>query len=101
MEEFDELAKAFFKATGDERKAIFDKVEKEAAAITDDKNKLSADVYVKTMQKILEKGNAFVASELKRVDKLSKGKVSEKKKDQLKNRSNILMSFKHHLKDEL
>ena len=28
VEEFDELAKAFFKATGDERKAIFDKVEK-------------------------------------------------------------------------
>ena len=101
MEEFDQLAKSFFKATGDEQKAVYEKVQTAAAAITDEKKKLSADVYVKTMQKILEKGKEFVQSELTRVDKLGKGKLSEKKKAQLKNRSNILMSFKHLLKDEL
>ena len=101
VEEFDQLAKSFFKATGDEQKAVFEKVQTAAAAITDEKKKLSADVYVKTMQKILEKGKEFVETELTRVDKLGKGKLSEKKKAQLKNRSNILMSFKHLLKDEL
>ncbi|KAI0227619.1 Endoplasmic reticulum resident protein 29 [Lamellibrachia satsuma] len=62
VEEFDELAKAFFKATGDERKAIFDKVEKEAAAITDDKKKLSADVVISLMLVVIVDINHLLAA---------------------------------------
>ena len=54
-------------------------------------------VYVKAMQKIAEKGNEFVESEIARVEKLSEGKVSDTKKAQLKDRANILTSFLQYL----
>lgn len=62
-----------------------------------------AVVYVKTLQKVLENGDSFVGSELARVEKLSEGKVSDKKKAQLKDRVSILTSIQLQmsLKDEL
>ena len=48
---------------------------------------------MKTMQKVVEKGDDFVDSELTRVEKLMDGKVSDKKKQQLKDRANILTVF--------
>ena len=101
VEEFDDLVKRFMKATDAERKAILDKATKQSLALDDEKTKKSADVYVKIMQKILVKGNEFVATEMTRVEKLSKGKLSENKKAQLKSQANILMSFKNTIRDEL
>lgn len=53
----------------------------------------SAEVYVKVMRKIIEKGDDFLSSEVSRVDTLSKGKLAKEKKDEMERRLNILMSF--------
>jgi len=105
IEELDKLVKQFLATRlTDERQAIFAEAEKARDKIAegdDSTAKDRADVYMKTMQKIMEVGEKFVNQELTRVEKLSDGKVSEKKKMQLKDRASILTSFQLHLKDEL
>jgi len=103
LQEFDELVKQFLHATGNERKTIVDKADALKDTISDAVKKERAVVYVKTMQKVLENGDGFINTELARVEKLSEGKVSDKKKAQLKDRSSILTSFQLQLqmKDEL
>ena len=96
-----------FLATSDEaaRKNIIQKAQEKADSYEDEITKTRAAVYVKTFQKMLEKGDDFVKSELKRVDTLLEGKVSDKKKAQLRDRSHILTSFEMRMttdtKDEL
>ena len=58
-------------------------------------------MYIKTMSKVLDKGSNFINTEMERVEKLKDGKVSDKKKEQLGKRLNILTSFEMRLKDEL
>ena len=54
----------------------------------------SAEVYVKVMRKILEKGDDFLRSETERVDSLRKGaKITGDKKAEMERRLNILQSF--------
>lgn len=52
-----------------------------------------AEVYVKVMRKILEKGDEFVVTERERVNKILKGHLSNEKKNELLNRWNIVDSF--------
>ena len=84
------------------RKNIIDEAQKLVESFKEDEVKSTrASVYIKTFQKMLEKGDDFVNSELKRVETLLDGKVSDKKKVQLRDRSNILTSFQLNMKDEL
>jgi len=104
IEEFDELVKQFFEVTGDDRKQIMEKAEAIKEAITDDSVKKDrATVYVKAMQKVIENGDGYIDTEIARVEKLSEGKVSERKKAQLKDRASILTSFQLQMskKEEL
>jgi endoplasmic reticulum protein 29 len=101
IEEFDILAKDFFKASGDDRKTVHQTALDKAAAIENENEKGRALFYAKTMEKIIENGYDFLKTELERVTKLSEGKLSESKKKQLNDRVNILTSFKLRLKDEL
>jgi len=104
IEEFDELVKQFFQVSGDDRNQIVEKAEKVKEAITDDTVKKDrATVYVKAMQKVIENGDGYIDTEIARVEKLAEGKVSEKKKAQLKDRASILTSFQLQMpkKDEL
>jgi len=104
IEEFDELVKQFFQVSGDDRKQVMDKAEEMKEAITDDAVKKDrATVYVKAMQKVIENGDGYIDTEIARVEKLSEGKVSEKKKAQLKDRVSILTSFQLQMtkKEEL
>lgn len=59
----------------------------------------AAKVYVKTMERILERGDVFIQTEQTRIDGLLKGKLSNDKKQKMEERRNILHSFTH--KDEL
>lgn len=59
----------------------------------------AAKVYVKTMEKIMERGDVFVQSEQTRIEGLLKGKLSTEKKRTMEERRNILQSFAH--RDEL
>lgn len=61
----------------------------------------SAEVYVKVMRKMIEKGDEFLSSENLRVENLLKGKISKEKKEDLLHRVNILQAFKTTVHDEL
>lgn len=53
----------------------------------------SAEIYVKSMRKINEKGDQFIATERERINKILKGDVSKEKKQDFTVRLNILDSF--------
>uniref|UniRef100_A0A0B7AJI0 Endoplasmic reticulum resident protein 29 n=1 Tax=Arion vulgaris TaxID=1028688 RepID=A0A0B7AJI0_9EUPU len=101
LEDFDKLVAEFLKAAKDQRAAVLEKAEQTVGQLTQDVDKASADVYIKTMRRVLEKGDEFIASEVLRVEKLRSGKVSDKKKEQLNDRLNILTTFQINIKDEL
>ena len=90
IEEFDKLVKDLWLSDANARQEVIKEAEQAATQITEESKKERAGIYVKTMQKVVEKGDDFVDSELTRVEKLMDGKVSDKKKQQLKDRANIL-----------
>ena len=92
LEVFDGLAHRFI-ATASDRKEILRQAEDEWDKVTLNSERKSAEVYVKVMRKILEKGNDFLPSELSRVQTLSKGNLAQEKKDEMERRLNILTSF--------
>lgn len=104
IEEFDGFIQEFYKASSEsEKQTVIDKAQAAAEKVSEDL-KERATIYVKTFQKLLEKGNDFISTELSRVEKLSEEKVSAKKKQQLKDRASILTSFQLWMKsahDEL
>ena len=102
MEEFDKVAEEFAKENCNEkRKQLLRKTEDLWDKVTGNTNQKSAEVYVKTMRKIIEKGNEFMNNELKRVQNILKGKLSKEKTTEMQHRINILQSFKIITKDEL
>lgn len=99
LEEYDNFVADF--THSNDQASVITKAEEAAKKLTLESEKASAEVYIKIMKKFEEKGKTFVTSEITRVEKLRDGKVSDKKKEQLGTRLNILGRFKHHLKDEL
>lgn len=99
IKEFDEYASSFMKGAKPEREGILKKAESKAKELKDDRQKKSADTYVKVMRKVAEKGDEFVAKELERVSNIQKGKLTKEKKTEMQSKVNILQSFR--LKDEL
>lgn len=100
LPQFDELAEEFMVADNKENmESILSKAKELASAITEGVEKRSADVYVKMMQKVIERGMGFIASEKERVKNIKEGKITSTKKEEMQGRLNILHSFKH--KDEL
>lgn len=57
----------------------------------------TGEVYVKMMQRLLEKGSVFVDDEMKRLNKLMGGKLSQEKKTDMGYRINILRAFRDEL----
>lgn len=100
LEDFDKLVAEFQKTPDDKKPDLLKKAEELASKYTSEKEKKSAEIYIKTLKKLVETPN-FVDTEIKRVEKLKDGKVSEKKKEQLNERLNILTSFQMRLRDEL
>ena len=102
IEQLDKIVKDFTTASDDEKTKLLAKAEEESSKLTTESQKASADMYIKTMKKVIEKGNDFIDTEIKRVEKLQSGKLSDKKKEQLNDRLNILASFSMGIKkDEL
>lgn len=96
LEAFDKIAAKFSQATDpDVKKALLREAEDLWDNITGRADQKTAEVYVKTMRKSLEKGDDFVSNELKRVQSLAKGKISKEKKEEMQQRINILHSFQH------
>mmetsp|Transcript_131254 Transcript_131254/g.311289 ORF Transcript_131254/g.311289 Transcript_131254/m.311289 type:complete len:240 (-) Transcript_131254:125-844(-) len=96
IDELDVLARKFMKdgfadGTLAEARTLVDQ------QFTSDKK---AVMYVKVMQKIKEKGEGYVASELQRVAKIAEGKLAPEKKAELDDKIKILEIFGES-KDEL
>ncbi|XP_059490427.1 endoplasmic reticulum resident protein 29 [Neocloeon triangulifer] len=98
LESFDALATEFVTSDVAKRKTILRKAEDLWDTATGKSEQKAAEMYVKTMRKVIEKGDEFVTNELKRVQNLMQGKVSNDKKQDMSYRLNILQSFQ---KDEL
>ncbi|CAG2164781.1 unnamed protein product [Oppiella nova] len=95
LEEFDALAAKFTaeKVTKDKQKKVLESAKKAADAVAKEADKKSANIYVKIMEKALERGVVFYESEKARVQNLLSGKVSDAKKKELLGRLNIIESF--------
>lgn len=91
----DVIAAKFVKADAAARK----KLTEEATQVTVQPEETEVkEYYLKAMQRINEKGDAYVSSEIKRLENLQTTAVTKDKKDQFKKRAVVLSSF---LSDEL
>lgn len=96
LEAFDKIAAKFSQVRDPEvKKALLREAEDLWDKTTGRADQKTAEVYVKTMRKALDKGDDFVLNELKRVQSLAKGKMSKEKKEEVQQRINILQSFQH------
>lgn len=95
IEEFDELAKKFTedKASKEQQKKVLESAKTKASALKEEDQKKSANIYVKIMEKAIERGVVFYDSEKQRVQNLLAGKLSDTKKKELQGRLNIIESF--------
>lgn len=95
LEKFDGLAAEFAKENVvDKRKDILLRAEKLWDETEGKQKQKSAEVYVKSMRKALEKGDEFFHSETVRINNVLKGSMTKEKKADLIVRLNILESFK-------
>jgi len=95
LEEFDDLAAKFakHKASKEEQKKVLETAKTKASALNKEPEKKSANIYVKIMEKAIERGVVFYDSERQRVQNLLSGKLSDTKKKELQGRLNIIQSF--------
>ncbi|XP_026822652.1 endoplasmic reticulum resident protein 29 [Rhopalosiphum maidis] len=95
LEKFDGLASEFAKEKSvDKRKEILLRAEKLWDISEGKQKQKSAEVYVKSMRKALEKGDEFFHTETVRINNVLKGSMTKEKKADLSVRLNILESFK-------
>jgi len=92
LEEFDQISAKFQSASTEEKKKLLRETENLWDKAKGLSNQKSAETYVKVMRKIIDTSN-FVETEMKRVDKILKGKLSKEKTDEMNIRLNILKSF--------
>ncbi|XP_076177332.1 endoplasmic reticulum protein 29-like protein wbl [Ptiloglossa arizonensis] len=92
VEQLDRLAMEFKSGGEKERKEILNKA-KVFKETLPDAQRAAAKVYVKTMERILEKGDVFVQTEQTRIEGILKRKLSNEKKRTMEEKRNILHSF--------
>lgn len=93
--DFDAIAEKLMRpeTSKDEQSKLLEEAQSKASKLSKDDDKKSADVYIKVMQKVIERGPKFVESEKVRVKNIMDGKISTTKKNELQARLNILTSF--------
>merc|ERR1711959_386721 len=104
LKEFDELAAKFLQGNpsiDDSRESIKNQATAAVSKLSQASELESGKYYVLVMQKILEKGENFVAHEIARLNKVVSGDLTPAKKEFFKKRLNILPSFKRADKKEL
>ncbi|XP_032527036.1 protein windbeutel [Danaus plexippus] len=94
----DLLAIKFKNSDTDKRKSIAKETEKVLENLSKEVAG-NGKIYKTIMEKILEKGDDFIQTEITRVNKLLAGKISNEKKNELSQRINILKSFLLPLKN--
>ena len=96
--DFDKRALQFVKATKAEQEVLLkeaeEKIKAEVPDNANEKTKKLADTYLKTMQKIIEKGKTYVTEEMSRLDSLLQGREQSSKKSlEFNERKNVLYHF--------
>ncbi len=95
LEEFDAIAEKFGSesTSKEELKKLLTDAKTKAKGLIKEDEKKSANIYVKIMEKAIERGIIFFESEKERVKNILSGKVSDAKKKELQGRLNIIQSF--------
>ncbi|KAA0191794.1 hypothetical protein HAZT_HAZT000898 [Hyalella azteca] len=98
LEAFDRIVDKFIvEKDSKKRNALLLEAEAEAKKVRTAEDKTSAGIYVKILEKMLEKGDDFIAQERSRVAGLmEKQKLTEAKKKTMQAKLNVLKSFEHH-----
>jgi len=93
--ELDDIAVKFGAegASKSDQKKLLEEAKKFVAHLTREADKKSAQVYVKLMEKVIDRGNIFLESEQERVKNILAGKITDAKKKELQGRLNIIQSF--------
>ncbi len=93
--DFDNIASEFMNSeiSKDQQAKLLEKAQSQATKLTKEDDKKSADIYIKLMQKVIERGSKFIESEKVRVKNIMDGKISKTKKEEMQARLNILASF--------
>lgn len=98
LEAFDKIAIKFNAASEEsERKELLREAQGLVGRIEKIEDRKTGEVYVKMMQRMLDKGAGFVDDEMKRLNKLMTGKLSNEKKTDMGHRINILRAFRDEL----
>jgi len=101
IDAFDTLAKKFME-NPDSRDEAMATVSKTVEEETDPEHKKSAEYYLKSMKKIIDKGESYVGGEVDRLARMLEGNMKAEKRDSMFKRKNILSVFLKALqKDEL
>ncbi|XP_023946027.1 endoplasmic reticulum resident protein 29 [Bicyclus anynana] len=103
IRDLDTLAIKFQNSAKEEREKILKETENVVEKL-DTQDAATGKIYKTIMQKVLEKGDEFIGTEINRINKLLTGKISNEKKKELASRINILQSFSFsssNKKDEL
>uniref|UniRef100_A0A2P2I7L7 Endoplasmic reticulum resident protein 29 n=1 Tax=Hirondellea gigas TaxID=1518452 RepID=A0A2P2I7L7_9CRUS len=100
LEAFDRIVDKFLlEKDYDQRKLLLAQAETESKLVKTPEDKTSAEIYLKVLSKILEKGNDFAKTEKNRVQNImTKERLTDEKKKTMQTKLNILKSFSH---DEL
>ncbi|XP_012273119.1 endoplasmic reticulum resident protein 29 [Orussus abietinus] len=98
IEQLDKLAEEFKTANEKDRKEILNRAKIYEQTLPEEQ-RAATKVYVKTMERILERGDIFIQTEETRISGLLKENLPTEKKRAMENRRNILQSFTH--RDEL
>ena len=96
-----QLAAKFMAVTNAERSAIAQQASNALSNVEDEKEKKSTKFYVKVMNRVISKGEAYLATEPVRLKKLMGSQISDGKKQEFQRRLNILTSFPKGAKEGL
>lgn len=89
----DEIAEKYANSSPEERVKLLERAKEIANGIKGRKEE-SAQLYIKYMELINERGNSYISSEESRLKNLMGGKISKSNNQILKGKLNILKSFK-------
>lgn len=92
VQEMSPLAKKIMKASSDEHAAIVEEAKEKAAGVKED-IKSNAELYIKYMNKVTEKGTEYVEKELKRLNNLLAAGMSAAKLHEVSQKVSVLSDF--------
>jgi protein disulfide-isomerase A6 len=90
--ELDNLVKEFVSASGDEKKAVFSRIESEVEKLTGSAARYGK-IYLKVAKSYLGKGSEYATNEIQRLERILGKSISAAKADEFTLKKNILHSF--------